>query len=97
MGRGNWQGRSVEPGLYLRRQLAALIDVSPDTVRRWQEEGFLIPVQRHPGSRGHYLFDDSAVDVGKRLKDLSHMNLESRRQAIESEFGSEDDDHEEAS
>jgi len=92
--RGNWQGRSVLPGLYLRRQLAEQAGVSYDTVVRWQKEGILHPIEdEEEGSRGHYLFDDTALRIARRLAELEHHNLDVRLAIINTEIARGDFDN----
>lgn len=89
--RGNWQGRSVLPGLYLRRQVAEIVGVSYDTVVRWQKEGLLIPTEETGGARGYY-FDDASIRIATRLKELSHYNMDRRFSIIGQEIARGDFD-----
>jgi DNA-binding transcriptional MerR regulator len=87
--RGNWQGKALGPGEYLRSTLAVEVGVSVDTIRRWQEDGFLIPIRREPGKRGQYVFDDSALQIAKRFKELQHRIKDVRLVMLAAEYPQE--------
>ena len=87
--RGNWQGGSLAPGQYMRSQLATIVGVSVDSIKRWQGEGLLIALGRTPGISGHYIFDAEALRRARFLAAHRNLNIESRRIMMNHQFGTQ--------
>lgn len=47
-------------------EAAALVDVSPVTIRRWVQKGWLVPVPVLDPARRHHLFETEAVIACER-------------------------------
>jgi DNA-binding transcriptional MerR regulator len=89
--RGNWQGRALGPGQYTRKQLADKVGVSSETLKRWQRQGFIVPINedgdKNNGGSDFYIFGEQSLEIARRLAQLGKYNLEARVAIIEREFG----------